>query len=236
MAAQMAVLERFPPDEHRWLTRRPPRWQRITRDEVVRAGRDSPVEIATDPVDRKVSGRAAEIVHDGGRWWITATNARGVDLHCWGLVPRPLGVRQPEPVVWPRVALYVRGDELAYQHWILLEDVDLPTTFTGTRTTTDTEPGDPPRPLKATEAAAVRGVFADFLAWPPRRPARPRTRKEVAQQQGTTEAAIRNRLDGARHEAGRLGPAGNGLDDPVYVQTLVQHDLLTFSMSDVDLS
>jgi len=232
MPRMITELEQRNGPRNLWEPIRPPRWREMPAGTTLRFGRDSAIEIGTDPVDRKVSGRAVELCHDGERWHITATNRHGVDLYRWGQAARPLTVGVSEPVVWPRIALYVRGDEAAYQHWILCDDPTMPT-LPPDRTTTDTE-RTPQSSLTARQLEAVYEVFEDLLAWPPRYPSRPRSPKEAAGPLGVKEDGVRRLLESARAKAAKLGPIGNSLDDPTYIHTLVSHGCILPQISDVD--
>ena len=232
MPRTITGLELRPGPRRLWEPIRAPHRREVPVGTTLRFGRDSAFELGADPVDRKVSGRAVEITHDGERWHLTAVNRHGVDLYRWGQAFRPLTAGVTEPVVWPRIALYVRGDEAAYQHWVLCEDPGMPT-LPPDRTTTDTE-RTPPSPLTNRELAAVYEVFEDQLAWPPRYPSRPRLPKQAAGPLGVHEGGVRRLLESARARAAKLGPTGNSLTDPTYVHTLVANGCIQPQASDVD--
>ncbi len=232
MPRLITELEQRPGPRYLWEPIRPPRWREVPIGTALRFGRDSAIEIGADPVDRKVSGRAVTVTHDGERWHITATNRHGVDLYRWGQAARPLTPGVTEPVVWPRVALYVRGDEATYQHWVLCDDPAMPT-LPPDRTTTDTE-RTAMSPLTGRELEAVYEVFEDVLAWPPRYPSRPRTPKEAAGPLGVKEDAVRRLLESVRARAAKLGGVGNTLADPTYIHTLVANGCIRPQESDVD--
>jgi hypothetical protein len=226
MPALMTVLEQVRNPRGQWDRVRRPEWRPVPLRSTVRIGRDSAVEIGADPEDRRVSGRAVELSHDGERWQVTAVNRHGVDLYRWGQAPRPMTIRETEPVIWPRVALYIRGNESTYRHWVLCDDPGMPSILGGDRTSTDTEPGNPPPALTDNERIAVLVVFAELLAWPPRCTARPRTMLAAGKHLGVSESAIRRRLETVRRKATALGAPGNAIDDPTYVYTLVGHGYL----------
>jgi hypothetical protein len=234
MSAQMIVLDQVKNARDYWEQVSPLRWEPVPVGTPMRFGRDSAVTIGAAPEDRRVSGRAVEVVLDGDRWRITATNRHGVDLYRWGQPPTAMIVGETESVVWPRVALYVRGTESTFRHWIVCDDPGMPITAGSGRTTTDTERGTVPPPLTGKELQAVWAVFEDTLAWPPRNPIRTRTFRDASALLHISEAGVRGRLDGVRGKATALGLPGTGLDDPTYVHTLVRHGFITPDPSDMD--
>jgi hypothetical protein len=166
-------------------------------------GRDGTVPIACDPLDDQVSRRALALDTPRRGWHVTPTNRNGVMLHLWGQSPRPL--TRPEPVIWPRVALRVLGST-AVEHWVLLDDDEIYTAgFVQQTVTTATATAPPVVPLTGPQLAAIRAVFGDLLAWPPKhRPATPKL-SAVARKEDIGASAVQKRLLQARERATRLG-------------------------------
>jgi len=208
----------------------------------LRIGRGCGISLGVDPLDRKVSGLAKTVEHDGHAWLITSTNRHGIDELQWGRPWRRLDTGATERVRWPRVALQVRGEQSLGPHWVLLEDAAMPIGWIAPPRDTDTDQVSTDDKLTDVEEARTRAAFAHLLAWPPvPRDTPAPTYAAVARRQppvarvdeeGRTvmvplsESALRKSLDGARAKAGRLGPIGGSARDPDWVFTLVQYGLL----------
>jgi len=204
-----------------------PRRQSLPVGTLIEFGRADAggIEIARRLLDRKVSGTAVELTTDGRYWDITVTNRRGVLLQPWGLAPMPMSRGDRTRVGWRRVGLYVRGDEDAYQHWILLEG-------DGVLALGDDQPGtgtvsvEENETLEPSEELIVRTKFADTLAWPPRYPARILTNEECADRTPWDPREIRHGLLKAQKKAGFLPEERRNLSDPGWVYRLVERGQL----------
>jgi hypothetical protein len=195
-------------------------------------GREGDVGVGVDPVDPKVSRRAAEVTRTGSGWRVVVTNRNGVIVHPWG---GGAGMAEPDATYGgARLGLRVIGSP-EYQHWVLLEDPRLqprrPDPAPGTSLT---ETADQPRPLTVPQEQAVRELFGELLAWPPLVPATPRQLKQVASRLGVKPESIQRRLEEVRKKAVALGLSRVGLlTDPEYLYVLVRAGYLTPAADDV---
>ena len=198
-------------------------------------GRGGTVPIASEPVDEQVSRRALALDTPVRGWHLTPLNRNGVMLYLWGQAPRPL--THPEPVIWPRVALRLLGTP-DLEHWVLLDDNEIYTvgvidlTMTNT-TTTATAP--PVLPLTGPQLIALRAVFGELLAWPPKNSSSTPKLSKVARQEEIGTTAVQKRLLQAKERAVRLGLSRNSsLVDPEYLYVLVRAGLVPPEPSDLD--
>ncbi|WP_432984015.1 hypothetical protein [Dactylosporangium sp. CA-233914] len=198
---------------------------------AVEFGRYTAQTIAIDPVDPKVSRHALTVTASRAGWHIEPHNRNGVVLHLWAQPPRPL--TRPETVLWPRIGCLMRGID-GGEHWILLDDTEA-YTAPGSRATGTTATTDLPPPLTEAQLEAVRAVFDEILAWPPRVGARPRTLDAAAHRLKRSRSAIDLRLREVRKRAEGLGlrrePA---IGDPEYIYVLARAGYLTPNATDPD--
>jgi hypothetical protein len=195
--------------------------QLMTFDDPLLVGREGDLGVGVSPVDPKVSRHAAKIERTAAGWHVTRLNRNGIIVQPWGQAP---GLAETETTLaWPRVALRVVGSP-HLQHWVLLDDPELrvrrPEPSAGTHLT---ETGDQPRPLTVAQEQAVRTLFGELLAWPPRVPATPMQLKQVASRLNVRPEAIQRRLEDVRRKASSVGLARVGLlTDPEYLYILVR--------------
>ncbi|MGN9809548.1 hypothetical protein ACTMSW_09330 [Micromonospora sp. BQ11] len=204
------------------------RWRDTVHDgQSLTVGRDGDVALGVTVIDNRVSRLAAVVALEHPRWRLECRNRNGAELHLWGHASRELARGHVETITWPRVGVYVRG-EPDLDHWLLLEDDRMVPAPDGGGPATVTDMPDLPPGLTAKQLDAVFCVFADHLAWPPRRRSVPRTLEAAARRLGISEDGVRDRLEQVQKKAYRLGsPPQLGLTDPRYVHTLVQHRYVT---------
>ena len=196
-------------------------------------GREGEIGIGIDPFDPKVSRQALTVTATGDAWHIQVTNRHGAARQLWGQPALPS--RPVETISWPRIGLRVNGDP-ELRHWVLLDDPALGVAGLQTcQPSQRTESVDRPPRLTAAQQEAIRALFADVLAWPPRVPATPLQLKQVASRLGIRREAVQRRLEEARRKAislglGRVVP----LTDPEYLYVLVSAGYLQPSDDDLD--
>jgi hypothetical protein len=223
MSVHVEVRELIFEPSGEWGPFEPSRPRPLPIGTTIEFGRHTGIAVGRRPLDQQVSGMAAEVVADGaGGWDVAVANRHGVVLHPQGLAPRSLGKGERTTITWPRVALYVRGNEIEYQHWVLLES-DTPTMPGVSPRATDTVSAEEAKELSPTEELIIRTKFADFLAWPPCHPARVCTDAECESRLPWTGKQIRLQLVGARDKTVGEGMAPS---DPEWVHTLVRRGSL----------
>ncbi|ADP83928.1 hypothetical protein [Pseudofrankia inefficax] len=199
-------------------------------------GREGMLALGVEVWSEGISRKAVVVTATESGWEVSVPNRHGAVLHPWGQAPRKMSAT--EHISWPRAAIRVLNAEPVDKpggthHWVLLEADRLPITKAGPsparNTTTITFTPPPPTPLTEKQDAALRHVFAELLAWPPRLPAKPRTLEATGRHLGgVTEEAIRERLRPVRDRALRLGLADRvGLTDPQYLYWLVENGFVT---------
>jgi hypothetical protein len=205
----------------------------VTPSLPVIIGREGDVGVGIDPLDPKVSRHALTVTATGDGWHIRVTNRNEADLQLWGQPSLPS--RPVETVSWPRVALRVKGDR-ALCHLVLLDDSALSIAGRPSSQPSQlTETVDRPPPLTVAQQEAVRVLFGDLLAWPPRNSAKPLQLKQVANKLKIGEEAVRRRLEGARRKAVSLGLSRMvPLTDPEYLYVLVRAGYLQPSYDDLE--
>ncbi|GGS20257.1 hypothetical protein GCM10010252_69430 [Streptomyces aureoverticillatus] len=197
-------------------------------------GRTGDLVAGVDPVDARVSLRALVVTAAHGGWRIQPENHNGVDLHLWGLPPRR--IRHLERVLFePHVAVRIVGGE-GREYWALMEGCGKRALHSEGDMASYTEIADPPPPLTHCEEMALREVFRDFLAWPPKLRPVPVPLKQVARKFDISTSAIRVRLGGARDKAEALGfPQPPSVTRPDFLYGLIQAGYLEFSEEHLDL-
>lgn len=205
----------------------------VTPNLPVIIGREGDVGIGIDPLDPKVSRHALTVTATGDAWHIKVTNRNDADQQLWGQPSLPS--RPVETASWPRIAVRVRGDR-DLCHWVLLDNPALSIAGRPTRRPSQlTESADRPLPLTVAQQEAIRVLFGDLLAWPPRIPATPLQLKQVASKLQIGQEAVRRRLEEARHKAISLGLSRRvPLTDPEYLYVLVRAGYLRPSHDDLD--
>ena len=203
------------------------RWTgKLRPKETVTVGREGNLVVGVNPMDKRVSRHAATITAADRGWCILPTNRNGVTLYPWAQPSYP--VSSVDTIVWPRIGVRIMGDP-GLEHWVLLEDDEAYTKGAPRHTTGLTEMAQPIRPLTPAQKEAVRDVFHDVLAWPPR-PAESRilNLKQVAPLLERTPSAVRQRLIEVRKRAEELGLARQvvELTDPEYIYALVKAGLI----------
>jgi hypothetical protein len=220
------------PGATRWVVavsgQAPPRVRGARPGESLLLGREGDVAVGVDVDDPGVSRRAAVVTATGDGWDLRVTNRNGAVLHPWGQAA--VLARPREVLGWPLVGLRIRGADDALDHWVLLEAVDVPVAAAGAlhrgRGPT-TAAARPAAPLTGAQLAAVRSVFAEFLAWPPVRSPQAAPLRRTARALGISEAGVKDRLQHARRRAVALGLSGpDSVVDPGYVHVLVRAGLL----------
>ncbi|GAA3247140.1 hypothetical protein ACFO1B_50870 [Dactylosporangium siamense] len=203
----------------------------VLQGREIHIGRSCEVTIATDPLDGKISRIAATVTPSADGWRIEPRNRNGVVLHLWAQPPRVIA--RTETVLWPRVALFVKGSA-AHEHWVLLDDTEAYTAL-GPHTTGVTATTELPAPLTPSQQEAVHAVFHEVLAWPPIHNARPDTVDAAARRLGRSRTAVNQRLDQVRKRAAGLGlrrePA---LTDPEYIYVLARAGYILPGAADLD--
>lgn len=195
-------------------------------------GRGGSVSIGVDPLDDKVSRRAATVSALDRGWRITPTNRSGVVLHLWGLAPYP--IRHVETVGWHRVGVRVLGSP-GVEHWILLEDSADYTAGVDSATTSGTHVSKPPPELTDEQREAVGLIFAQLLTWPPTVDAQVLLIKQAATRVQRSATTVQGRLDGVRAKALALGLGRTPeLTDPEYLYVLVRAGYVPLRPEDVD--
>jgi hypothetical protein len=208
---------------------------RLSPGQELLIGRRGDLALGVDLDDTGISREALLVVATDAGWDVEIHNANGAVLHAWGQAPVPVSGRQS--IAWPRVALRILngksvnepgGDRL---HWVLLEADWLAVTPAGPsparRSMTSTVRPEPPPPLTAPQEAAIRLLFADLLAWPPRLPGLPLQVKQAATRLDISNTGVRERLEGAQAKALKLGLHHDvGLTNPDYVYVLASHGYL----------
>jgi predicted DNA-binding protein (UPF0251 family) len=140
-----------------------------------------------------------------------------------------------ETLAWPRIAFNVRG-KLRARHWVLFDSPGLGFPDERPRPPSQvTVSVDPPAPLTTAEQEAMRILFGDLLAWPPRIPAVPRQLKQVGHRLGISPEGVARRLERARGKAMALG-LGRAVPvtDPEYLYVLVRAGYLPPIDEDLD--
>lgn len=208
-------------------TYRPPSGRPVT------IGREGDFPLGVDPLDGKVSRIAVIVTAAPDGWHVKTTNLNGADIQLWGQAPMvcPLG----GALWWPRITISVRGHE-ALRHLVLLDDPALTISpARPQRTGRLTESLAPPPMLTAAQQEALRLLYADLLAWPPRKHAQPLRIHQVANRLGICPESVRRRLEEARRKAFRLGLGRDvPLTDPEYLHILVRAGYLTPAADELD--
>jgi len=210
------------------------RWTGSVRlKQTVTVGREGDLVVGINPIDKRVSRHAATITAVERGWSILPTNRNGVTLYPWA--QPSYTVSTLETIVWPRVGVRIMGDG-GLEHWVLLEDDEAYTKGAARHTTGLTEIAQPIRPLTQAQKEAVRDVFFDLLAWPPR-PAESRVLalKQVAPLLERSPSAVRQRLLDVRKRAEELGLARKVVDltDPEYIYAVVKAGLIEPTQADL---
>jgi hypothetical protein len=195
-------------------------------------GREGDLPLGVAIIDPGISRRAVEVSATPDGWDIDVLNTNRAVLYSWG--QSPVLVSGRHRLSWPRIALHVlNGDRTGTPdtkvHWLLLEADSISVTPAGP----EIGPGsqtfrpDPPPPLTAFQEAAIRAVFGELWAWPPKLDVQPVMLATVGRALGISESAVQERLKSAREKALQLGlRRACGLTDPEYVYVLVRAGLL----------
>jgi predicted DNA-binding protein (UPF0251 family) len=229
MAARLCVLVREG-DSSRVLENR-----RMPANQPLLLGREGDVGVGVDPVDRAISRHAAKVTRTDSGWQVTVLNRHGVIVAPWAQPPGL--VRGTFTQAWPRLALRVLGDA-AVEHWVVLDDPTMAVPEYEHPPSEDTLPIRRDRAAYALTDAqleAVRTVFADLLAWPPRRFTSAIPLKSAARQLGISIEAVQRRLEEARRKAVAAGHNRRCLlTDPEYVYVLVRAGSIVPRIDDLD--
>jgi hypothetical protein len=217
MGRRIRIVERPAKEEDPQL-----RWNGPIRPrQTLIVGREGDLAIATNPVDRKVSRHAVTITASDRGWSILPTNRNGVRLHPWAQPSH--AVSTLEIMMWPRVGVRVVG-HADMEHWVLLEDDEAYTKGAARHTTGLTEYAPPPTRLTDKQTQALRLVFRDLLAWPPRSDPEVHLIKQAAKALEISSSGVQERLKEVLHRAHELGLARRdvGLTDPEYLYALAR--------------
>ena len=196
-------------------------------------GREGELPLGIDPLDGMVSRVALTVTAIPDGWHVEIANFNSADIQFWGQAPMAC---QPSSVLrWPRIMVNVWGDQ-ALRHLVLLDNPVLAIVPPRPqRTDRITESLAPPRPLTAPQLEVLRLLYADLLAWPPRKQAPSLRINQVAQRLGMKPEAVRRRLEEAREKAVRLGLGREmPLTDPEYLHVLVRAGYLMPTDDELD--
>ena len=205
----------------------------VTPNVPVAIGRESNIGVGIDPIDFGVSRRALVATSTGSAWRIELHNHNRADLQLWGQPSMP--AQLVETLAWPRIAYHVRG-KLPVRHWVLFDDPSLGFPDPPPRSPSlVTESVDRPAPLTDAERAAIRVMFGDLLAWPPRTPAVLLQLKQAGPRLGIVREGVARRLERARGKALALGLGRTvPVTDPEYLYVLVRAGYLPPTDEDLD--
>jgi hypothetical protein len=193
-------------------------------------GREGDLPVGVDLADTGVSREAVHVTATADGFQLVCTNSNRAALYLWGQA-----VSWPERNValmlrWPRIAVRVIGSVPDAQHWVLLESDRYPLPRVGELRgpgSTNTNTPDVPPPLTPAQLAALGGVFAQHLAWPPVAGPMPTKLEAVARRLGVTDGAVAQRLEAAQQRSYKLGSHRQvGVTDPGYLYVLVGHGYL----------
>ncbi len=174
--------------------------------------------------DKGVSRTALEITATPEHWQITVGNSNGAVMCPWGLPRAVAAPGSQHQIAWPRVAMRVLGKEASHYYWVLMETdaYRLPERGQGTTASTVTWLNEPPPHLTSAMEAAVTGIFAEFLAWPPVPLPAAAAQDRVGRQLGITQNAVQERLKPAVQRAQGLGlTTGASLNQADWLHLLV---------------
>lgn len=182
-------------------------------------GREGDITVGTNPVDRKISRHAVTVTATDRGWSVLPTNRNGVALHPWAQPSYLVSTR--ELLVWPRIGIRIIGSP-ELEHWVLLEDDEAYTRGAARHTTGFTDHVMRPLPLTAKQLEAVRLVFRDVLAWPPRISPEVLFIKQAATALMLTNRGVQARLTEVLRRAQALGLVRQDMEltDPGYVYAL----------------
>ncbi|MBK6872949.1 MAG: hypothetical protein IPJ14_14935 [Kineosporiaceae bacterium] len=187
---------------------------------VLAIGREAPVPLGVEPLDRRISRVAVEVTRTDDGWLVRSVNRNGVVVHPWGM---PSYLARPREVLsGSRVALRILGTGDA-RYWVLLEHDGPDDEQASARTSVLTDVDPTVRPLTKAQRDVVTALFCDLLSWPPVVPSEPRQLKQVARQIGISVSGVQARLHEVRAKAESLGLSRRvPLADPEYLYVLVR--------------
>lgn len=194
-------------------------------DTTVTAGRGGDVILGMDPRDDGVSRLALSITRSAG-WQLSVQNRNGAVVQPWGQAPVWVEAQASWTGGWPRVGVRLIGSNRSVEHWVLLQGPQHPAPIDDAMPTVPGQTHRPtlPKPLTPGQAAAVRMVFREYLAWPPVSGAAPVPLAAAANRLGISSTALQERLSRVQDRAYLLGLHQQiGVSDPGYVQLLVRH-------------
>lgn len=205
---------------------------RVPLGEDLAIGREGDLQVADDPEDTAVSRVALTLRPVASGVELAVSNLNGVVVHPWGGRTRYVPKGSEGFMVSGRTGIRVIGGtsldaEDARAYWVLVEDDDSETPRIPLQRSAVTVQNQRPDPLTEAQAAAVRLIFAEHLAWPPLPAPLALTIDAAARRLGVSATAVTQRLEGVRKKAYALGMAQQfGVVDPEYVHTLVAHRFL----------
>lgn len=191
-------------------------------------GREGEVPVGLDPKDTGVSRRALRVDVDGSGWTVYVDNTHGAVIHPWGQAPYWHEKGSIARHRWPRLGVRLVGSERTLEHWVLLESdafpLPRPEPADPVVAAGGTDLARPPKPLTDTQLAAVRAIFSEHLAWPPRSGPAPVPVAAAANRLKVSATAVSERLAKVQERAYALGLHQLiGVSDPEYVYRLVRH-------------
>lgn len=200
----------------------------VVPERLTVVGREGEVPVGLEPADTGISRRALRVGVDDSGWTVHVDNTHGAVVHPWGQAPHWYEKGTVARHRWPRVGIRLVGSERTLEHWVLLES--------GAFQLARPEPADPvvvaggtdlvrlPNPLTDTQLAAVRAVFPEHLAWPPRSGPVPVPIAAAAGRLRVSATAVSERLSKVQERAYALGLHQLiGVSDPEYVYKLIRH-------------
>lgn len=201
-------------------------------------GREGDLPVGVDLPDTGVSRQALLVTATEGGWQLVCTNGNRAALHRWGQPVSWPDRNAPWTLRWPRVAVRLIGSLPHAQHWVLLEADGYSLPAVGDLrgpASTNTSSAEAPAPLTPAQLAALTGVFAQHLAWPPVAGPMPIKLEAVARRLGVSDGAVAQRLEAAQQRAYKLGSHRQvGVTDPDYLYVLVGHGYLSAPTAHVD--
>jgi len=198
----------------------------IPRGQACIVGKEADLAIGVEPPDPGVSRRALAIAASADGWRLTIHNRNGAVVHLWGQAPSWADPGSELVLSWPRIGVRVIGSDRTIEHWVLFESdrYVIAGSVPASRPPGPTRQPPIPRTLTATQAAAVRTVFREFLAWPPISGPLPMPLAAAGNRLGVSATAVSERLVRVQERAHALGlHHQTGVSDPSYVYLLVRH-------------